>query len=84
MTLAERRRRSAALVGRLQLVREQLNVALRSMNYERALICQLEVDNLQSETTHVGRRTWHSNPAPRRGGTPASGKQALVDAKAGC
>jgi len=49
MTLAEMRRRSVTLASRLQIARGQLNSALRTMDYERALTCQMEVDSLLSE-----------------------------------
>jgi hypothetical protein len=39
----------AALKHRLQTLRPQFAAALRAMDYELALTCQVEIDNLQRE-----------------------------------
>lgn len=56
MTLAEMRWRSVTLASRLQIARGQLNSALRTMDYERALTCQMEVDSVLSEIVDLSHR----------------------------
>jgi hypothetical protein len=59
MTFRERRERAAAVKTEIQAVRERLGVALRSMDYTRALACQMEIDHLHREACQLERRNGH-------------------------
>jgi hypothetical protein len=47
MTFRERRERAAAAKIEMHAARERFGAALRSMDYKRALACQIEVDRLE-------------------------------------
>jgi len=47
MTFRERRQRAVAAKIEMQAARERFSAALRSMDYRRALACQIEVDRLE-------------------------------------
>ena len=53
MTHRERGERAVALRDEIQSTREQLIGALRSMDYERALFCQMEIEDLEKKSQRV-------------------------------
>ena len=59
MTFRERRERASAIKTEIQAVREWLGVALRSMDYTRALACQMEIDHLHREACQLERWRGH-------------------------
>jgi hypothetical protein len=59
MTFRERRRRTTELSGRLRFTQGRLAAALEAMEYDLALTCQLEIDNLEAEIVTLRRRTEH-------------------------
>jgi hypothetical protein len=59
VTFRERRERAAAVKTEIQAVHERLGVALRSMDYTRALACQMEIDHLHREAHQLEYRHGH-------------------------
>jgi len=53
MTHRERRERAAALRDEIQSTRERLIGALRSEDYERALSCQMDIEDLEKKTQRL-------------------------------
>jgi hypothetical protein len=49
MNSQRRWKRMSAFKHRLQILRPQYIAALHAMEYEQALICQMEIDDLQRE-----------------------------------
>jgi len=65
MTFRERRERVATVKIEIQAARERLSIALRSMDYTRALACQMEVDHLRRAACQLEHQHGHEPyPAP--------------------
>jgi hypothetical protein len=56
MTELERREQAAAVKAEMQSARERLAAALQSLDYERALACQMELDRLEGERSETTSR----------------------------
>lgn len=56
MTSREQRQQSAALKFRIRSARERMTRALVAMDYETALACQVEIDDLERETQLLERQ----------------------------
>ena len=74
MTFRERRKRTAAVKSEIHAARERLGTALRSMDYTRALACQIELDHLEREARYLEYRHGHE-PYPARDGFSLSRDQ---------
>jgi mRNA-degrading endonuclease YafQ of YafQ-DinJ toxin-antitoxin module len=59
MTLLERRRRTTELNGRWRSTRELLAAALQAMEYDQALVYQIEMDDLDDQIIVLSRRSGH-------------------------
>jgi hypothetical protein len=59
MTFRERRERAATVKTEIRAARDRLGAALLSMDYTRALGCQIEVDHLQRQVCHLEHRHGH-------------------------
>ena len=58
MTLRELRDRASALAQRADTAREQYADALRSMDYERALARQIELERVETELSAASSRLY--------------------------
>src|SRR5262249_34697869 len=58
VTLNERAERAAAIETATRAASDQLDVALRAMDYARALTLQMQVDRLAREAQQLRRRRW--------------------------
>src|ERR1700751_911750 len=67
MTLRELRERVTALTQQAEAEREHLADALQSMDYERALACQMTLDRVENELSEVSSRLFLRPDHKRRG-----------------
>jgi hypothetical protein len=79
MTLRERRRRTTELNSRWRSTRELLAAALQAMEYDRALVYHIEMDDLEGEIVVLSQRSGHDPyRACRPGERPITAADSLA------